>query len=128
MRHSNGLFFFKWINYRMLDPLQASSSHEWRNAPFGSLCYIGAYNYFLTLYSEPMTLLEFIFAFSVWLIFLLKMNMLTVTWGYSRYFQINCYMLMFLRFGWNVSHRVTVDTFRLIVICLCFYVPVETCH
>jgi len=48
----------------MLEPLLASSSDEWRNAPFGSLCFIGAYNYFLTLYSEPMALLEFIFAFS----------------------------------------------------------------
>lgn len=56
----------------MLEPLPASSSHECQNAPFGSLCFIGAYNYFLTLYSEPMTLLEFIFAFSVWLIFLLS--------------------------------------------------------
>jgi hypothetical protein len=47
---------FKWtffLNESIIEsqkPFPASSSHKWRNAPFGSLCFIVAYNYLLTLY------------------------------------------------------------------------------
>jgi hypothetical protein len=48
-------FFLEGLNESIIESqktLPAFSSHKWRNASFGSLCFIGAYNYFLTLYYE----------------------------------------------------------------------------